>query len=108
MNPMTAAIESARAASGLSQRDLAQKTGISQATINRVLTGSRTPKLPEIILIADATGCTVAQLTGGSVADRVRCAARSTNGAGMDSMRQRLLHFAEMDSYLDDYAIPEP
>lgn len=106
MNDMIAAIESARTAAGLSQRALADRTGISQATLNRILGGDRVAKMPEIILIADAVGCTVAQLTGSPVAGRVYCAARSTNGANMDSMRQRLLHFMELDAYLDDYAIP--
>lgn len=103
---MIAAIENARSAAGLSQRALADRTGISQATLNRILNGERTAKMPEIILIAEATGCTVAQLTGSAVGERVLCAARSTNGANMDAMRQRLLHFMELDAYLDDQAIP--
>lgn len=103
---MITTIESARAAAGLSQRALAHRTGISQATLNRILNGERKAKMTEVILIADATGCTVAQLTGSAVRDRVLCAARGTNGASMDAMRQRLLHFMELDAYLDDQAIP--
>lgn len=106
MSDMTLAIENAREAAGLSQRALADKTGISQPTLNRILTGERAAKMTEIILIADATGCTVAQLTGSGVADRVRCAARATNGSSMAAMRQRLLHFMELDALLDDHAIP--
>lgn len=102
------AIESARQAAGLSQRALQDRTGISQSTLSRMLAGNRPAKMTEIILIADATGCTVAQLTGTAVADRVQCAARATNGSAMDSMRQRLLHFIELDAYLDDQAIPAP
>lgn len=106
MSNTTTAIESARTSAGLSQRALADRTGISQATLSRILTGDRTAKMPEIILIADATGCTVAQLTGHALADRVQCAARVTEGASVDSMRQRLLHFMELDAYLDEHAIP--
>lgn len=106
MNDMTLAIENAREAAGLSQRALAEKTGISQPTLSRILTSERVAKMTEIILIADATGCTVAQLTGGGVAGRVRCAARATNGSSMVAMRQRLLHFMELDAFLDDHAIP--
>lgn len=106
MSDMTLAIENARDAAGLSQRALAEKTGISQSTLNRILKGERVAKMSEIILIADATGCTVAQLTGRGVADQVRCAARSTNGSSMVAMRQRLLHFMELDAFLDDHAIP--
>lgn len=103
-----AAIESAREAAGLSQRGLEDRTGISQSTLNRILTGKRAAKMTEIIQIADATGCTVAQLTGTAIADRVQCAARATSGSTMESMRQRLLHFIELDAYLDDQAIPTP
>ncbi|GAA2218073.1 helix-turn-helix domain-containing protein [Micromonospora olivasterospora] len=100
-------IERARVEAGLSQRALADKTGISQPTLSRIISGDRSAKMPEIVAIAWATGRTVAQLTGGrAVADRVQCAARATNGSGMDGMRQALLHFLELDDYLDEQAIP--
>lgn len=105
---MGAAIESAREAAQLSQRALEDRTGISQSTLSRILSGKRPAKMTEIIQIADATGCTVAQLTGTATADRVQCAARATNGSAMDKMRQRLLHFIELNAYLDDQAIPAP
>ena len=105
-NQVAAAIKSASEAAGLSQRGLADNTGISQSTLSRILSGQRNAKMTEIIQIADATGCTLAQLTGSDIADRVQYAARATNGAGMDKMRQRLLHFIELDAYLDDQAIP--
>jgi DNA-binding XRE family transcriptional regulator len=59
-----ALIERARAAAGLSQRALADMTGISQPTLSRIISGDRVAKIPEIIAIAWATGHTVAQLTG--------------------------------------------
>jgi transcriptional regulator with XRE-family HTH domain len=101
-----ALVERARVAAGLSQRALADMTGISQSTLSRIISGDRVAKLPEIVAIAWATGHTVAQLTGsGTVADRVQCAARATNDSGMESMRRALLHFLELDDYLDDQAI---
>ena len=100
-------IERARKAAGLSQRALADATGISQATLSRIISGSRAAKLPEIVAIAWATGHTVAQLTGaGTVADRVQCTARATNDSDMEGMRQALLRFLELNDYLDDHAIP--
>jgi transcriptional regulator with XRE-family HTH domain len=100
-------IDRARSTAGLSQRSLADTTGISQSTLSRIISGDRVAKLPELVAIAWATGHTVAQLTGtGTVADRVQCAARSTNGSGMQGMRTALLHFLELDDYLDDQAIP--
>ena len=100
-------VERARVAAGLSQRGLAEVTGISQSTLSRIITGDRIPKMPEIVLIAEATGHTVAQLTGvRTVADRAQCAARPTNDTSMERMRETLLHFLELDAYLDDQAIP--
>lgn len=106
MSDVTAAIESACNAAGLSQYALAERAGISQQTLSQLLSGKRAAKMPELILIADATGCTVAQFTGSKDADRLQCAVRSTNGATMESMRQRLQYFMELDVYLDDHAIP--
>lgn len=103
-----AAIGSAREAAQLSQRALEDRTGISQSTLSRILSGKRPAKMTEIIQIADATGCTVAQLTGTAIADRVQCAAHPSNGSAIDKMRQRLLHYIELDAYLDDRAIPAP
>ena len=105
MQGITSVIGNALAAAELSQRDLAAKTGISQSTLSRILAGERTPKLPELILIADATGCTIAQLTNSPISERVQCAARATNGSSMASMKQRMLHFFELDAYLDEQAI---
>jgi hypothetical protein len=39
------------------------------------------------------------------VAERVEFAARATNHADMDSMREALLHFLELDDYLSGQAI---
>ena len=100
-------IERARVAAGLSQRGLADVTGISQSTLSRIISGDRLAKMPEIVLIAQATGRTLAQLTGtGTVADRVQCAARATNGSNMDGMRAALLDFLELNDYLADQAVP--
>ena len=102
---LAAAIESAREAAQLSQRALADRADISQPTLNRILSGKRPAKMTEIIRIAAALGCTVAQLTGPAVSERVLCDSSSPD---MDTMRQRLLRFVELDAYLDGQAIPAP
>lgn len=100
-------IDRARVAAGLSQRALADATGISQPTLSRIITGDRAAKMPEVVAIAWATGHTVAQLTEArTVADRAQCAARATSDSGMDRMREALLHFLELDDFLNDQAIP--
>lgn len=101
-------IERARATAGLSQRALADMTGISQPTLSRVITGQRVAKMPELMAIAWATGVTIAELAGtGTVAERVECVARATNHADMEGMREALLHFLELSDYLSGQAIPE-
>jgi transcriptional regulator with XRE-family HTH domain len=100
-------IENARRKSGLSQRDLAAATGISQPTLSRIISGERVAKVPELVAIAAATGHTLAELTGQSrVAERVQGAARATSGANMEAMRRELLHYLELDAYLDEQGIP--
>lgn len=105
MTALPVSIDRARRAAGLSQRTLAERTNISQATLSRIINGERTPTMPEIILIADATGCTVAQLTGTDLANRVQYAARTTRSSSATAMRERLLHFLEIDAYLEDQGI---
>lgn len=100
-------IQEALMTSGLSQRAVSDYTGIPQTTISRIANCSRAAKLPEIILIAEATGHTVAQLTGrGTTEDQVQWAARSTDGSAMEGMKKALLHFMDLDEYLTDQAIP--
>ena len=75
-------VDRARAAAGLSQRALADMTGISQPTLSRIISGDRTAKLPELAAIAQATGTLITELTGqGTVAGRVQCASRCTGDA---------------------------
>jgi hypothetical protein len=86
---------------------LADTTGIARSTLSRIISGSRVAKLPEIVTIAWATGHTVAQLTGTeTVADRAQYAVRPTGCSDVEQMRKALLHFLELDDYLNDQAIP--
>lgn len=105
MDMVISSIESARIASGLSQRALANRAGISQTTLNRILSGDRVAKLPELMLIADAVGCAVSQLAGSDLANRVQCDTRVMDGTSMAVMRQRLLQFMTLDACLDEQAI---
>ena len=102
-----ARIERARVAAGLSQRALADVTGVSQSTLSRVISGQRAAKMPELMAIGWATGATVAELAGiGTVTERAEGAAGATNHSDMDGMREALLHFLELDDYLSSQAIP--
>ena len=40
------------------------------------------------------------------MADRAQCAARATNDSEMNDMREALLHFLDLNDYLEDQAIP--
>ena len=99
-------VRKAYEAAGLSQRGLADAADISQTTLSRIVAGDRVAKISELVDIARVTGVPLRQLTGTGAASRVECAARATNGAQMSQMREMLLHFAEINAYLDDQAIP--
>ena len=102
-----ARIERARVAAGHSQRSLAEAAFMSQPTLSRIISGDRAAKMSELLAIAWATGHTLAQLTGAeTVADRAQYAARATNNCDMEGIREALLHFLDLNEYLDDQAIP--
>lgn len=99
----------ARERAGLSQRSLADRAGISQPTLSRVENGAREPKLNEVLAVAWATGSSVTEITGRSdVRARVRCVARATGDATMEAMHAELIHFLEVDAFLDEMGVPEP
>lgn len=52
---------------GVSQEDLADMTGISQATISRYTNGDSVPDLIALRKIARALGCSVSDLAGGEM-----------------------------------------
>lgn len=107
MNTTGKRIERAIGAAGLSQRAAAEAAGISQPTLSRIISGERVAKLPELVVIAAATGHTVAEFTeDSSVAARAQAAARATGTADMAEMRAEMLHYMELDAYLDDQAVP--
>lgn len=91
----------------LSQRALSRATGIPQATLSRIISGDRPAHTPELAAIAEATGTTIAELTGRStVAGRAQCVARASDDSDMAEMRRELLHMLELNAYLEDQAIP--
>lgn len=102
-----ARIEKARLAARItSQRQLADKAGISQATLSRIIAGNQPAKANELCALAMAIGCTLAELAGSSpMADRVQYGARPDNGANIEQIREQLLQFLEIDSYLDEQGI---
>lgn len=103
-------VKRARERAHLTQRDLAGKTGLSQAHISRTENGAQDLKMNDIISIAAATGSSVAEITGHSpVRDRAVCMGRTTNGAAGDAMREELLFFLELDAALaeDGITLPE-
>ena len=96
----------ARNTAGVGQRQLARMVGLPQTTLQRIEKSTRPAKMNEILLIASALGCGVPELTGHSdIRGRVECAARATDGSSMASMRAELVHYLELDAYLDDQGI---
>jgi transcriptional regulator with XRE-family HTH domain len=102
----SARIVAAREAANLTQRQLAARSGIAQATLSRIEQGARSAKLNELLVLAWALGCPAAELMGHSgVQDRLECVARATDDSSMETMRRELSHYLELDAYLEDQGI---
>lgn len=96
----------AREAAGMTQRQLAARSGVAQATLSRIEQGIRQPKMNEIVAMAWALGCAVSELTGlSAVAERLECVARATDHSTMEVMQRELSHYLELDAYLEDQGI---
>ncbi|MEZ5184970.1 MAG: helix-turn-helix transcriptional regulator [Candidatus Nanopelagicales bacterium] len=99
-------IRRAREAWGKSQRDVGAETGLSQARLSRIESGTTEPRLNEVVSLSWALGCTVTELTGHSpVRDRAQFAARADAGADLTGLRDELTHFLEIDALLDELGV---
>lgn len=100
-------IVDARKAVGMSQRDLADETGLSQPTIQRIEKGERTASRLELVLIADGCGVLVDDLLGTStIADEVRCSGH-TDEPGAKELADYLIYAFGVARRLDQLGIPE-
>lgn len=100
-------IVDARKAVGMSQRDLASETGLSQPTIQRIETGGRTASRLELVLIADGCGVLVDDLLGtNSITEEVRCAGR-TNEPGSKELADYLIYAFGVARRLDQLGIQD-
>ncbi len=91
------------AAAGLSQRDLAEAAGMSQATVSRIVTGTRRASVPELVTLAWVLGVPYEELVATrSLSDRVLVASRSSRvEADLSVARGRLVGYLRMELYLD-------
>lgn len=97
----------ARKSVGMSQRDLAAETGLSQPTIQRIEKGQRTASRLELVLIADGCGVLVDDLLGtNNIADQVCCAGR-TDEPGSKELADYLIYTFGVARRLDQLGIPE-
>ncbi len=51
----------------LSQKDLAQKAGITEASMSKYLSGERTPRIDVVVNLANALGVTADELIGNEI-----------------------------------------
>lgn len=82
---------SIRKAQHLSQAKLAQKCGLSQAAISAIEKGIRSPTESTILLIANALGCTPADMLGDDV---------TADEAVLEAQKKKL--YALVDSLSED------
>lgn len=100
-------VRAARTRARLDQRELAAASGVSQAEISRIETDKKSPTIPELLKIAAGLGTTLGVLTGESlVRDRLTFAARTTNDATAEVMKDRLAYYLEMDAHFADLGYP--
>lgn len=92
---------------GMSQRDLANETGLLQSTIQQVESGEHTASRLELVLIADSCGMLVDDLLGtNSIADEVRCTG-CTDEPGAKELADYLIYAFGVARRLDQLGIPE-
>ncbi|HJD51138.1 MAG TPA: helix-turn-helix domain-containing protein [Candidatus Rothia avistercoris] len=92
--------------SKLSQRHLEQVSGISQSTISRIVSGRRTPTVPELLSLAKALGVSFASLAEVEQAsDRALFAARASGNSNMSEMQDALNSYLNLSAFLDDQVI---
>ncbi len=97
----------ARETVGLSQRDLAQYSGISQSTIHRIETGQREASILELATLADACGVLIADLQGtNTLEEQVLCAGR-TDDAGSRALADYMIYAFGLAQRLDELGVPE-
>ena len=97
----------ARNAVGMTQRDLAEASGISQPTIHRIEAGQRETSPVEIAVLADACGVLPADLYGTSaVAGDVVYAGR-TDSAGSTALIEYMIYVLGLARRLDELGVPE-
>lgn len=100
-------VREAREAADVSQGDAAAAIGVSQPTYSRIETGDRPLKAYELVQLADRFKVRAASISGlAPVQARARYAARTDGSStSMDSMRERLHAYLELDAYLTDQGI---
>lgn len=97
-------VEESRVALGLTQRDLAERSGISQATLSRSLNGSREFHVDELLDIAAALDIPFAGLIDDDPGDEGSLFAARTScpDPATEAVRRRLATLLRIRRTLDD------
>jgi len=100
-------IREVREAGGFSQAAAASALEISQPTYSRIESGERPVAGDELVLLADLFGVRAAAIIGvPRLRERTRYAARTDgSAAAMETMREKLLAYLELDAYLTDQGV---
>lgn len=107
VDPITGlSLKEAREAMHLTQRDLAEHTGISQPTIARIESGQRRASLAELSALGEACGVFLNDMLGEGLADQVQCAGR-TDSEGSQALSEYLVYAFTLSQRLDQLGVPE-
>ncbi|QXB19139.1 helix-turn-helix domain-containing protein [uncultured Corynebacterium sp.] len=100
-------IIAARHAVGMTQRDLAEVSGLSQPTIQRVETGAREPSPLQLSALAFGCGVSPEALRDSDSARVSALVAGRTDDAGSEELADYLLFALEMACELDKLGVPD-
>jgi transcriptional regulator with XRE-family HTH domain len=100
-------IRDLREGAKLTQRQLADETGISQTMISRIEAGERPVRIDQVVSLSWALGCPVETiLEENSIRDRVLCATRANlASADVNRVKDDLIFLLEMDAHLAAHGI---
>ena len=91
-------IKDARKAKGLTQDQLAQKSGVATMTIRRYETGNRQPRLEQLQKIADALEIPIVFFTSMT---ELEIAFSTLNKSGQVEAIKRIKELAQLPQYID-------
>lgn len=105
-------IKRRREESGMSQNQLAKRAGIAQSTLSAIEKTTKSPSAETLIAIANALGCTVAELMGetgqeggNNAEEQLIRIFRQLNNDGQDELLKRAREMTQLPQWIEKSAV---